>query len=304
MAIEFFTEDFRHDGYNSTLTSSFQGQLASSYTTALTSVIKANGDWVGFLAHTVNDLDVSVATAISQAVLAGNFTLEGLFGAAQSTLGAVNPTDPVPFLKATVEGIDYYVNLTPILNDLDTETWTQSDTTGGGKKAITVTTYHTREFYTDADQPDGYTPDWANENPQVPVEGSYTTPAQTITNGRGNLDTFPVTFLLDNPNVTGEHDIHNIVLHVTGLGDYNGGGEGFTISGETGATNIVITGSGAPGPAGEGANGSSTFVNAGPLSVAVTDTDNDGTLEVTVQFTNQTAAASTVGLSVSFDYWL
>lgn len=177
MPIEFFTEteEFRTSGYNSALTSSFQGQLASSYTDALATTLQQYAaDWIGFLANSVNGLSVSDALEVKAAVEAGTFSLSGLFGAAQSSTGPVDGADvadPSPTLSVTIGSGTYQISLLPILSDLDTETWTRTDTTGGGKKAVTTTTHHTREFYTDADVPAGYDADWSvvdvNEAPVV-----------------------------------------------------------------------------------------------------------------------------------------
>lgn len=170
MAIEFFTENFRDEGYSSNLSSSFQGQLASSYTSALSSMLQTTAaDWIGFLAHTVNNLSVSDALLVKQVVEQGAFSLSGLFGAAQTKDGSIaNPADPEPKLTVTIgEGDSAHIvviDLRAILSDLDTETWTQTDTTGGGKKAVTTTTTHVREFYTDADRPQGYDAGWSHDN--------------------------------------------------------------------------------------------------------------------------------------------
>jgi Ca2+-binding RTX toxin-like protein len=161
MAIEFFTES---DQFVATGSGSFSGQLASSYTTALANTLQQNAaDWIGFLANSVNDLSVADAILVKQAVEEGAFALSGLFGAAQNKgpTALVDPTDPVPILTVTIGSATYNIDLRPILSDLDTESWTQ--TTGSGKNASITT--HIREFYTDADAPQGYDSGWSTADP-------------------------------------------------------------------------------------------------------------------------------------------
>ena len=103
MADTFFTSDFRHDGYESTTSSSFQGQLASSYTDALHTDLMStqNVDWIGFLAFS-SGLTLEEAQDVQAQVAAGTFSLSDLFGAAQTKDGTVaNPTG-VPHPKLTV----------------------------------------------------------------------------------------------------------------------------------------------------------------------------------------------------------
>jgi hypothetical protein len=163
--MSFFTDHFFNGGgYNATLSQSAQGQLSSSYTAALTNALMNStvADWIGFLAKQ-SGLSTADALAVKQAVIDGNFTLSDLFGAAQSKTGAVDGTnvaDPTP--KITVNGHTF--DLTSILTGLDTETWTQPNTVGTGKKATTEIVYHTREFYTDTKEPADYDANWSVEN--------------------------------------------------------------------------------------------------------------------------------------------
>jgi hypothetical protein len=150
--------------YNPALSSSFQGQLASTYTNWLAGEVKAAADYIGFLvfekalAGGASKADaVAAGQAAAAAVEAGNFTLTDLFGAAQSKTAAVpgsSITDPTPSL--TVNGVT--VSLAGMFDpaDLTTETWTT--TTKVGKTTETI--YHTREFYDEASTPE-YDLDWA-----------------------------------------------------------------------------------------------------------------------------------------------
>lgn len=136
---------------------SYQGDLASSYTNALSAYIQneEGADIAAFLSHTVYGLTVEQALALKAALIDGNFQLSGLFGAAQSKEGVVdgdNITDPEPTL--TVGSI--VINLSAMLDGLDTATWETLV-----KKA---TIYHTREFYTESQVPDGYAVGWDSEN--------------------------------------------------------------------------------------------------------------------------------------------
>jgi hypothetical protein len=149
--------------YSSTTSQSFQGQLSSQYTSWLTNYLQNNSDVIAYLAHTVNGLDVQDALAFGQQVAEGNFSLAGLFSAAQSKTGPVdgnNITDPTPTLTIG----DVTIDLTAILSGTTTETWTQVQTNNSGKKASTETTYHTREFYGTAGEPAGYEANWWVEN--------------------------------------------------------------------------------------------------------------------------------------------
>lgn len=134
-----------------------QSQLASSYTNALSSYLKTDGaDFVAFLSNAVNGLSVDAALALKAAVEAGNFTLSGLFGAAQSKTGAVDGDlidNPVPTLTVG----DVSIDLSAMLGNLGTATWNTVTTA----KKIVTTTYHTREFYTTGGEPADYDANWA-----------------------------------------------------------------------------------------------------------------------------------------------
>jgi hypothetical protein len=109
-------------------------------------------DVVAFLAYVGFELTVEEALAVKAEIEAGNFSLSGLFSAAQSKTGEVDGgamTDPTPTLTVG----EYVIPLTPMLSSTDTFTWTS-----GGK----TTVYHTREFFTGSQIPDGYDVDWAN----------------------------------------------------------------------------------------------------------------------------------------------
>lgn len=139
-----------------------QGTLASSYTNALSSYLQTDGaDYVAFLAYVAGgSTDVDAALAIKAAVEAGNFSLSGLFSAAQNKTGGVDGEDipnPTPILTVTVGETTYTIDLTAMLGTPTTESW---DTV---VKKATIT--HTREFYSTGGEPGGYTGDWAD--PQV-----------------------------------------------------------------------------------------------------------------------------------------
>lgn len=130
-----------------------QGQLSSDYTNALSAYLQGEGaDVVAFLAYVGFELTVEEALAVKAEIEAGNFSLSGLFSAAQSKTGEVDGgtmTDPTPTLTVG----EYVIPLTPMLSGTDTFTWTS-----GGKTVV----YHTREFFTGSQVPDGYDVDWAN----------------------------------------------------------------------------------------------------------------------------------------------
>ncbi|MDP2195156.1 MAG: SRPBCC family protein [Rhodocyclaceae bacterium] len=143
-----------------------QGTLASSYTNALSSYLQGDGaDYVAFLSHAVNNLSVEVASALKNAVMAGEFTLSGLFSAAQSKTGEVEGdaiTNPTPTLTVTVGGTEYTIDLTAMLTGTDTASWNTVT------KKDTIT--HTREFFTGSKAPEDYSDDWANPQPnQAPT---------------------------------------------------------------------------------------------------------------------------------------
>ncbi len=158
--MSFFTTSFMSDGYSAGLSQSAQGQLSSNYTNALTEALKdaTVADYIGFLTNQAG-LSIDDALAVKASVIGGDFTLTGLFGAAQSKTGAVDGSsiaDPAP--KMLVNGVE--IDLAAILTGLDTETW--STVQANGKKLDTI--YHTREFYTDTQEPADYNAGWANTN--------------------------------------------------------------------------------------------------------------------------------------------
>lgn len=152
---------------------SLQGQLSSSYTAALTEFLQTGGaDYVAFLAHVVNELSVEDALLVKAEIEAGNFALSGLFSAAQSKTGEVDGdtiTNPTPTLTVG----DLVIDLTPMLTGAETFTWETAV-----KKSIT---YHTREFYTESQEPTvgdvSYSAGWAESNHAPEVSGPVT---QTI----------------------------------------------------------------------------------------------------------------------------
>ncbi|MDO9143747.1 VCBS domain-containing protein [Rhodoferax sp.] len=146
-----------------------QGTLASSYTNALTTYFQFDGgaSIAAYLAH-VNGLTVDEALVLQTAIEKGEFSLSGLFGAAQSKVGAVygdDITNPVPTLTVG----DTVINLSAMFNfdDLDTATWETIT-----KKTGTI--YHTREFYSDSTDPEGYTDDWAAPQNEKPTAEAIT----------------------------------------------------------------------------------------------------------------------------------
>jgi len=131
-----------------------QGELASSYTNALTAYLQSpeGADIAAYLAY-VSGSTVEEAIALKTAIMNGEFSLSGLFGAAQSKTGEVdgaNVTDPVPTL--TVGNVT--IDLSAMLGELETASW---DTV---TKKDTIT--HTREFYSESSEPDGYSTDWTD----------------------------------------------------------------------------------------------------------------------------------------------
>jgi len=149
--------DFFDFSYNNTVNASFQGQLSSSYSSALSAQVKAAADYIAFMAFE-GGTSVADALAIKAAIEGGNFSLTDLFGAAQSKTGTVpgaSIVDPDP--KIIVNGTA--ISLKSMLSGLETETWTT--TSGSGKKLDA--TYHTREFYSSAEVP-SYDHDWAVQN--------------------------------------------------------------------------------------------------------------------------------------------
>lgn len=143
-----------------------QGELSSTYTNALFAYLQGEGaDFAAFLAYVGYELTVKEASAIKEDIEAGNFSLSGLFSAAQSKTGAVDGeamNNPAPTLTVG----EYVIDLTQMLSGTDTFTWTS-----GGK----TTVYHTREFFAASKQPEGYDVDWANTEAvnQAPSAASF-----------------------------------------------------------------------------------------------------------------------------------
>jgi Ca2+-binding RTX toxin-like protein len=171
-----FTTDFMNGGtsgdtggLDTSLSASAQGQLSSSYTNWLTGELTTDAvaDYIGWLYFNAGNT-VEDALAVVDAVKAGEFTLDGLFGAAQSkTAGPVDPAGvPIPTLTLTGDLAGISIDLTAILGGLDTETWSS----GTGTKTV----YHTREFYTETDEPEFYDPNWANPVNQTPTDITLT----------------------------------------------------------------------------------------------------------------------------------
>jgi hypothetical protein len=300
MSDSFFTSDFRGDEYDTGLSSSFQGQLSSSYTDALhTNLMSAtNADYVGFLAFS-SGLSVADALAVKAAVVAGTFSLSDLFGAAQTKDGSVaNPTDPQPKLTVIIgEGDDAHavvVDLTAMMGDLDIETWTQTDTTGGGKKAVTTTTTHIREFYTDTDQPDNYDPDWSDEGgggSEPTLQHYVSDPIVIIKDNSSEPDD---TFNL-NLSLLGE-DWSNVVVKVSATGDYEAGNESVTLAGDVALLLDVPTTVGAS-PADSALNDSFAQQTVSATNYA------DGSVDFSAAFTNQVNNGSSVTVILEYDYW-
>jgi hypothetical protein len=308
MAIEFFTEDFRADGYDAGLNSAFQGQLSSAYTNALSTTLQTEAaDWIGFLAKTANGLSVQDALAVKAAVAAGNFSLSDLFGAAQSKDGSTaNPTDPEPKLTVVIGEGDaaqtVVIDLRAILSDLDIETWTQSDTTGGGKKAVTTTTTHSREFYTDAGEPTDYDPDWSDEgggggDPELTLYHFVSDPIVIVKDNSSEPDdTFNLSLLLQG------QDWDNVVLKVSGVGDYDantgGGTESVTLSGDASLfLNVPDLTNVGGSPADSALN---DYYNE--REIAATDYA-DGSIDFQVAFTNNVNNGSSITVVYEYDYW-
>lgn len=153
---------------------SFQGQLSSSYTNALSAFLQGDGaTFVAFLSHSVNGLSIEDALAVKTQVEAGQFSLSGLFGAAQSKTGAVDGadiTDPQPTLTVLLNDVTVTIDLAAMLDGADTATWTS----GSARNTV----HHTREFFTESVEPDGWSPNWANPVNEAPTAASF---AESVT---------------------------------------------------------------------------------------------------------------------------
>jgi hypothetical protein len=301
MAIEFFTENFKTDGYNSSLSSSFQGQLASSYTNQITDVLQANADWLGFLAWDVNDLSVAAALEVKALVAAGDFTLSGLFGAAQSKTGEVPGADvpnPQPILQVTLADFTVVtLDLTAILSDLDTETWTQLETTGGGKKGtITTQVFHTREFYTDADKPAGYFEGWENEGGGPTTHEGSTTFSQPIglTPSSPNSGTFSIVLDDEGFDFSGTGTI-------TVTGDIDRGIEVAKVTLENGTVTDFTQ-----GDAGKNLEPANDYSHEGTPSVTITGisfNSTNNTIDVTWSASQPVGEIVLISGALDYTYW-
>lgn len=294
----FFTTEFMATEYSNTVSQSAQGQLSSQYEASLTSFLQTEAaDWIGFLAKTVEGLTTEQALAVKALVEAGSFSLSGLFGAAQSKTGAVEGTsitDPEPTLTVTLGETVVNIDLKAILGSLDTESWTYTETNNSGKKTTTTTTYHTREFYTDGHEPEGYDPDWDEVDPPVEQHDQI---VETIVKDNSSEpdDTFNVT--LDMLG-TGWNDL---VLTVSATGDYDGSNEKVTISGDLIATLELDT----PTQINVGGSNSDNALNDFFDPVTVTATNyGDGEVNLVVAFTNQVNNDSSVTLTLDYDYFV
>ena len=165
--------EYSYDTYDSDGTVD-QGTLASTYTNALSAYLQSaeGADVVAFLAYVANGGDVDAALALKAQVEAGNFTLSNLFAAAQSKTGEVDGGaigDPDPNLTVTFgDGTSVTVNLTDMLTGVNTETWQTI--------VKNSTIYHTREFFSESQEPEGYAADWADQQIEVQNEAPTATP--------------------------------------------------------------------------------------------------------------------------------
>ncbi len=269
--------------YNNSLSSAEQGQLASTYTSAMSSFVQAGADYVAYLAFT-GGLSVESALELKAAVEAGNFTLDGLFGAAQSKTGAVAGAaiaDPTPTLSVMVGEVLVSLDLTSMLGELDTHTWS----TVTKKETI----FHTREFYSQGEVPE-YDLDWAviEEEPE-PVLTSATVEWTVTGGGTGKIE------------VTTDATITSLVI--TGRGDYDWNVEGFDLTGDGTATYRGLNGSNAAGNSGPE---NSSFPFQTPTIVVDYDEANltDGFFDYSVDLTNQTNNYSSVTFVLSYEYWI
>jgi hypothetical protein len=264
---------------DATLSSSEQGQLASSYTEALKAFLQsdAGADYVAFLAHTVNGLEVDAALALVDAIQAGEFSLDGLFGAAQSKTGEIDDVAGSPAPTMTI--CDVVIDLTAMLSGESTYNWstvTKKDTI-----------YHAREFLADGGAPEGWTDGWADATPEpilVTVNESFTFIKGT-TGSTWNLE-------------LESDDPLNFTVNVTGEGDYQFNTEGFTITGDlTASWTGSLTSGGNP-------EGTANFISVDPLNETLTAGGlTDGSFDITASFTSPTGAGSEITVDVSYQYW-
>ncbi|GAB3192047.1 hypothetical protein [Hydrogenophaga aquatica] len=278
-----FTFSFSPD---SSLSASDQGQFASAYTNQLKAFLQsdAGADYVAYLAHSVNGLEVADALALVELIQAGDFALDGLFNAAQSKTGTIDGVAGSPSPIITIGEV--VVDLTAILSGEDTFNWTTVT------KKDTI--YHAREYYADGGAPEGWTAGWADPAPELQ---KYTfSESYTVTNPNGN-DTVPL-----NVDLLGQ-DWSNFQIEVTGVGDYDRTNEGYTVAGDATAS--------FNGPATTGNTNTLTYVGDATNEEFGADTNNDGvpdgledgSFDVTVAWAEATAAGSTVTITLTYDYW-
>ncbi|MDP2441500.1 hypothetical protein [Rhodoferax sp.] len=280
---------FTFDSSNVSGDGSYQGQLASSYTNALSEYLQTEegADYVAFLAYQ-GGMSVEEALAIKVAITNGEFDLSGLFGAAQNKAGAVvaDITDPVPTLTVG----EFAFDLTAMLGILATDSW---DTV---TKKDTIT--HTREFYSASATPDGYSDDWANP-PQL--EQHFTTETITITKPQGADD-----FNQDGYFTLLGQDWGDFEITVSGIGDYDRNTEGFTVSGDADASYLGSTSS---GPNNEATNTTvasfdGVFDDTDTDSDGIPDWAEDGTFDYNVAIADPTASGAAVTLTFEYSYWI
>lgn len=275
--------------YSTTLTQSEQGQLSSGYEASLRGAITGSetlANYVGWLYLTQSGSTVEDAIALRDSVLAGNFTLDGLFGAAQSKTGAVAGaaiTNPDPLLVVGEKVVD----ISAMMDDLATHTWKTTT------KSSTI--YHTREYFTDTQEPAGYDDDWFVTTPDNGAEPAWQTATQTFTfTDDGTL----------NYDLLGDQ-WQNVTLTISGDGDFNkatkgGGNEEIILTGDVGAP--------APGPfsnpvsGGGNPEGEDNWVTFGPNTVSPTVAQySDGTIDLAVDF-SQPVNGGVVTIVLSYEY--
>lgn len=272
---------------DNTISASDQGQFASLYTNQLKAFLQtdAGADYVAFLAHSVNGLNVADALALVELIQAGDFVLAGLFNAAQSKTVELSDVagSPAPYITIG----DLVVDLTAILSGETTFNWstvTKKDTV-----------YHAREYYADGGAPAGWTDGWADPAPQLQkynFSNSF-----TVTNPDGNgTESLKVDLL--------GQDWSNFKIEVTGIGDYDRTNEGYTVTGDATAS--------FSGPATQANNNSLSSVgdatnesfNADADGDGLPDGLKDGSFDVAVEWTPATEAGSQVTITLSYDYWV
>ncbi len=276
--------------YDSSVKQSEQGQLSSGYTDTLAALLAGSeqlADYVAWLFYTQSGASVAEALALRDAVLDGDFALSGLFGAAQSKTGAVAGSavnDPVPTLTAG----DRTVDLTAMLDELDTHTWTTTT-----KKE---TIFHTREFFTDTQEPAGYDPDWDEQD----------TPPELTLYEDEHTFTFTDTSPAGDPNQS--YDLlgtgwQNVKLVVTGTGDYNkpAGDENVTLTGDVGNPAPDPFANPAAGPSNP--EGADNYVGLGSTELSPTAAQYaDGSIDLSAAFSSQ-VHGGTFQVVLTYEYY-